>query len=93
MQEVTSEELSRKTAISTEGARLDIAVNGVWGRDLNKLFWMYEFSTHMPPPTETPPSRGATSRMRGRRRRYSAVLKLAAGFYTSERLPHIYTCV
>ena len=38
LQELTTEELSRRTAITTDGARLDIAVNGLWGGRFERTF-------------------------------------------------------
>lgn len=38
LQEVTTEELSGRTANTTDGARLDIAVNGFWGGRFERTF-------------------------------------------------------
>ncbi len=38
LQPLTTEELTRRTAISTDGARLDIAANGFWGGRFERVF-------------------------------------------------------
>ena len=39
LQELTGEVMSRHTAITTEGARLDIAANGFWGGRFKRTFF------------------------------------------------------
>ncbi len=38
MQEVTNESMMMRSAITTEGARLDVAANGFWGGRYEKTF-------------------------------------------------------
>ena len=45
LQDITTESMTGCTANTTDGARLDIAANGVWGGDEKGYLWMSECLT------------------------------------------------
>ena len=60
LQELTTEELSGRTANTTNGARLDITINGFWEGDSSCPFWTLGSSIPTHFPTGIPPSRNAS---------------------------------
>ena len=65
LQPITREALSGAMSNTQDGARLDIAANGVWGGRFERT--MYGYSIHMLPPTDTHRCQHATGNTRGLR--------------------------
>ena len=68
LQELTTEELSGRTANTTDGARLDIAVNGFWGGRFERSFLDVRVFNPYAPSTGIPPLRNASEGTSWRKR-------------------------
>ena len=68
LQELSTEELSGRTANTTDGARLDIAVNGFWGGRFERSFLDVRCSIPTLLPTGIPPLRNASEGTSWRKR-------------------------
>ena len=70
LQPLMGETFSHTSANSLDGTRLDIAVNGLWGVNLNGRTWMWDSSIHLLHPilTQTSPSAIVSMRMKRRQR-------------------------
>ena len=67
LQLITTEVMTRHTANTTEGVRLDVAVNGFWGGRYERSFLDVRVSL-IPPPTRTHQLRNASRSMNRRKR-------------------------
>ena len=68
LQELTTEELPGRTANTTDGARLDIAVNGFWGGRFERTFLDVRVFNPHHLPTGIPPLRNASESTSWRKR-------------------------
>ena len=76
LQPITGETLTGTSAISGDGARLDVAANGFWGGRFERAYFDIRISTHMPLPTANNASPQPTENMRGLR---SGLMNNASG--------------
>ena len=87
LQPITSEQLSGVSANTQDGARLDIAANGLWGSRYERTFFDVRVSTHMPPQITTPPPRLVIASMRSAKNSRSRTFFLHSACNVSDRGP------